>query len=38
MNEAFEHAYGKLNENGDFVDSITEADVIIPKDKMVKVN
>ena len=34
MNEAFEHAYGKLNENGDFIDSINEADVIIPKDKM----
>ena len=34
MNEAFEHAYGKLNEDGDFADSITEADVIIPKDKM----
>lgn len=34
INESFEHAYGKLNENGDFVDSINEADVIIPKDKM----
>lgn len=34
MNEAFEHAYGKLNENGDFIDSINEADVVIPKDKM----
>lgn len=34
MNEAFEHAYGKLTENGDFTDSINEADVIIPKDKM----
>ncbi len=34
MNEAFEHAYGKLNENGDFADNITEADVVIPKDKM----
>ena len=34
INEAFEHAYGKLNENGDFIDSINEADVIIPKDKM----
>ena len=34
MNEAFEHAYGKLNENGDFIDNINEADVIIPKDKM----
>lgn len=34
MNEAFEHAYGKLNKNGDFADNITEADVVIPKDKM----
>lgn len=34
MNEAFEHAYGKLTKNGDFTDSINEADVIIPKDKM----
>lgn len=34
MNEAFEHAYGKLTENGDFTNSINEADVIIPKDKM----
>ena len=34
INESFEHAYGKLNENGDFVDSINEADVVIPKDKM----
>lgn len=34
MNEAFEHAYGKLTENGDFTDSINEADIIIPKDKM----
>lgn len=34
MNEAFEHAYGKLTKNGDFTNSINEADVIIPKDKM----
>ena len=34
MNEAFEHAYGELTENGDFTNSINEADVIIPKDKM----
>ena len=34
MNEAFEYAYGKLTENGDFTDSINEADIIIPKDKM----
>lgn len=34
MNEAFEHAYGKLTENGDFTNSINEADVIIPQDKL----
>lgn len=34
MNEAFECAYGKLDENGDFIDNINEADVIIPQDKL----